>query len=143
MKNLVVHHFMLNPYKRNIINRLFSMALINAMLLCILTGFCRAWGVIIGLISSDVMFWIECFGYILCNNGMLFANEMTILRYLHIIVWKRVKEQDDEFVAAFLSATPVFISVWQCLCEHTPPEVRMNLFKLSMEVPLELVEQNR
>ena len=132
-----------DPQKRNVINRLFSMALINAILLCILIGGCRTWGIMIGLISSNTMFWIEFFGYILCNNVMLFMNEMTILRYLHIIVWKRVKDLDDEFWAFVLSITTFGVSLWQCIYEHTPAEVRMLVFKVNMEYLPETVDEKR
>ena len=80
------------------------------------------------------MIWIECFGYILCNNVMLFMNEMMILRYLQIIVWKRVKGVNDSFWASFLTTATISWSIWQCVWEHTPPEVEMEVFKMSMEV---------
>jgi len=132
-----------DPQKRNVINRLFSMALINAMMFCILVGVCRAWDMMIGLISSNAMFWIECFGYIICNNVMLFMNEMTILRYLHIIVWKRVKDIDDGLWALILSNATFGVSIWQSIFEHSPAEVRMLIFKLSMEYKPGSAEEKR
>ena len=132
-----------DPQKRNVINRLFSNGLINHMLFCILVGCCRAWSMMFGLISSDVMIWIECFGYILCNNVMLFMNEMMILRYLQIIVWKRVKGLVDSFWASFLTTATVSWSIWQCVWEHSPLEVKMQIFQMSMEGAPESTDQKR
>ena len=132
-----------DPQKRNVINRLFSMALTNAVVFCTLIGCCRSWGIMIGLISSNAMFWIECFGYIICNNVIMFMNQMTILRYLHIIVWKRVKDLDDGFLALMLSNATFGVSIWQCVYEHTPAVVRMLTFKVSMEYLPESTEEKR
>jgi hypothetical protein len=97
----------------------------------------------IGLISCNAMFWIECFGYIICNNVIMFMNQMTILRYLHIIVWKRVKDLDDGFLALMLSNATFGVSIWQCVYEHTPAVVRMLTFKVSMEYLPESTEEKR
>ena len=123
-----------DPQKRNVINRLFSVALINEILFSLLLGSCKVWRMLFGLISSDVMIWIEGFGYIFINNFILFINEITIFRYLHIIVWKRVRGLDDRFWAFFLSAATIGWSCWQCVIEHTPLEVRMHVFKMSMDI---------
>ena len=70
-------------------------------------------------------------------------NEMTILRYLHIIVWKRVRGLDDGFWAFFLSTATIGWSCWQCIFEHTPPHVLMHVFKLSMEILPGSMNDNR
>jgi hypothetical protein len=132
-----------DPQKRNVINRLFSMALINQILFFSLVGGCRFWRIAFGLIDPDVMIWIEGFGYIFCSNFFLFMNQMTIFRYLHIVVWKRVKGLDDEFWAFFLSAGTAGLSCWQYVCEHTPPQVQMHVFKINMEILPGSIGQNR
>ena len=132
-----------DPQKRNVINRLFSMALLNQIIFSILVGSCRVWRMIFGLISVDAMFWIDFFGYIFCTNFVLFMNEMTILRYLHIVVWKRVRGLDDGFWAFFLSAATIGWSCWQCVFEHIPPHARMHVFKLSMDTQPSPKEETR
>ena len=132
-----------DPQKRNVINRLFSMALINQILFSILVGSCRFWRMMFGLISVNVMFWIDCVGYIACINFIFFMNEMTIFRYLHIVVWKRVRGLDDGFWAFFLSAATIGWSCWQCVFEHIPPQAKMHVFKLSMDIQPSSLEEKR
>ena len=132
-----------DPQKRNVINRLLSMALINQILYCILVGGCRFWRLSFGLIHHDVMIWIEGFGYIFCSNFFLFMNEMTIFRYLHIVVWKRVRGLDDGFWAFFLSAATTGCSCCLYVYEHTPAQVQMHVFRISMEILPGSIGQNR
>ena len=50
-----------DPQKRNLLNRLQSMALTNAMLYCIVIGVCRLWREIFGLINFSYIIWVELF----------------------------------------------------------------------------------
>ena len=118
--------------KRNVINRLFSYALANLLVFTCLIGICRMWRDSVGVIDSKIMIWIECFGYISVTNFLLFTNQMAVLKYLYIVVWKRVKELDDGFWGFYLSTVTVCWSSFQCVIEHTPFEVRMRPFKLNV-----------
>lgn len=117
--------------KRNVINRLHSMALMNQILLSILLGVCRVWREIFGLIDFNIMLWIESFAYIFCANYILFMNEMTILQYLYIIVWKRIRVLDDGFFAFFLSTLTL---CWTCcfaIIDHIPTRLCVHVFKMN------------
>ena len=85
-----------DPQKRNVINRMMSLCCVNLILLSFLTGFCQVWRGTLGLIDVHIMTWIEGVGEILVTNFILFYDEMTILRFLYIVVWKRVVELDDK-----------------------------------------------
>ena len=85
-----------DPQKRNVINRLMSLCSVHLILLSILIGCCQVWRGTLGLIDVHVMTWIEGVGEFLVSNVVLFYDEMTILRFLYIVVWKRVVELDDK-----------------------------------------------
>ena len=120
-----------DPQKRNIINRLLSLALTNQIVYTTLIGsskFCRE---VFGLISFDKMIWVEFLGYIALNNMLLFLNEMTIMKFLSIIVWKRVKGLNDSFWESVMCSITLAWSSWQCICDHMPIEMRLYSFKIS------------
>ena len=92
-----------DPQKRNVINRLVSLCCANLILASTLLGVCRVWRELFGLIDVQIMTWIDWVDQICLVGVTLFVNEMTILRYLYIVVWKRVRGLDDRFWTLFLS----------------------------------------
>ena len=119
-----------DPQKRNIINRLQTIGLTNQIIFSTLIGLVRVWREIFGLIDFDAMIWIECFCYIAGLNFLLLFNEMTIIQFMYIVVWKRVKEINDEFWAFFLSLTTTSVSCWIAIVEHTPNKIYLYPLKL-------------
>ena len=119
-----------DPQKRNLINRLLSMALMNQIMLSVLVGVCRVCREMFGLIDFNIMLWIESFGYILLTNFILFMNQMTILQYLYIIVWKRVRMIDDGFWALFLCMLTVCWSCCFAMTDHIPNRMCIHVFKM-------------
>ena len=63
-----------------------------------------------GLLSFDLCLWIQFCGYWLKVCGMLFYNELTILRYLFIVIWKRMKVINDELLALILGLSTMMVS---------------------------------
>ena len=120
-----------DPQKRNVINRLFSKTLTNLIIFNIVVGGSKICREVFGLLNFNIMILIEYIGYISVSNTILYSNEMTIIKYLHIIVWKRVKGINDEFWAFFLSVVTLSWSTWQCIQEHIPNQMKMHLFKIS------------
>ena len=55
------------------------------------------------MIDVQIMAWIDGAAQISLKSSIFFWNEMTILRFLYIVVWKRVRGFDDRFWTAFLS----------------------------------------
>ena len=104
--------------KRNIINRLLSLALVNNVVFTFIDAICIVWKEIFGLIDFSVMLKIEFFGYVTTTNFIILSNQITAIKYLHIIVWKRVRELNDEFLTFFLSCTSICLSICIWVVEH-------------------------
>ena len=107
-----------DPKKRNIINRLQTFGITNQIIFSTILGLVRVWRELFGLIDLHSMIWIECFSYIAALNFLLFFNEMTVIQVMYIVIWKRVKEINDEFWAVFLSITTTCFSCWITMAEH-------------------------
>ena len=120
-----------DPQKRNIINRLQSIGISSHIIFTITIGLIRSWRGIFGLIDFDVMIWIECLAYTALLNCILIINEMTIIQFMYIIVWKRVKGIDDEFWALFLSLATTSVSCWMSIVEHLPDKLYIIPLKLN------------
>ena len=97
--------------KRNAINRLLSLCWANQIIFSLFLGSCRVWRGSFGLIDINVMKWIEGFAQVFGVSIVLFYDEMTILRFLYIVVWKRVIRFDDQFWTWFLSMNTY---LWSC-----------------------------
>ena len=123
-----------DPQKRNIINRLMSLCCVNLILGTSLTGVCRVWRALFGLIDVQIVTWIDFIGQVFLGSVTFFFNEMTILRYLYIVVWKRVRGFDDRFWTLFLC---ILTYSWTfCLAVINKHHSEVNL------VPLKLVTAN-
>ena len=124
-----------DPQKRNLINMLQSIALINLILFTCLLGGCKIWRQVVGLIQFDTMKILERVGYVMLANIILLTDQMTILKYLHIIVWKRVKGLNDGFLAYFCGFTTLLWSLTITLIDHLPYAMQnrtMHLFQFKM-----------
>ena len=119
-----------DPQKRNIINRLQTFGITNQIIFSTILGLVRVWRELFGLIDLHSMIWIECFSYIAALNFLLFFNEMTVIQVMYIVIWKRVKEINDEFWAVFLSITTTCFSCWITTAEHISNEVYLFPLKL-------------
>ena len=117
-----------DPQKRNIINRLQSTCIASLIIRTEIHGIVIILRETFGLIDLSIMIWIEClFCMFICNAILCFA-EMSVLHLLYTVVWKRVKDINDEFWACFLISTTSVVSFWEVLVDHIPN--RMLFFHL-------------
>lgn len=99
-----------DPQKRSILNRLLSMILVCLMMFAISKGTWRIVRDVNGLLSYDLCLWIQFCGYWLKLCIMLFYCELTILRHLFIVVWKRMRVINDELLAFTLMISSITVS---------------------------------
>ena len=119
-----------DPQKRNIINRLQTFGLTNQIIFSTILGLVRVWREIFGLIDFEIMIRIEWLSYIAGLNFLFLFNEMTVIQVMYIVVWKRVKEINDEFWAFFLSLTTTCISCCITTVEHISNRIYIFPLKL-------------
>ena len=118
-----------DPQKRNIINRLQSLLFGNMILINVILSVWKIFIEIFGLRSFSVIFWLECFINIAFFNVFLLFAEITTIQFMYFVVWKRVKEINDEFWSKYLKNTTTLMSCWLVLFEHTPPRVHSSHIK--------------
>lgn len=99
-----------DPQKRTIVNRLLSCIFGITLLYGIYWGLIRLLRNSCGLLPNDVMLWVGFFDDWVKDAGLLFFNELTILRYLYIVIWRRLKVINDDFWMVFLCLTTLAIS---------------------------------
>ena len=102
--------------KRTIVNRLLSFALGSLAIYSVITGSVRVARDIFGLLDFQLMVWIQLFAQFWKFAAILFYQQLTISRYLFIVVWKRMKIMDDQFWAFFLTSSTYLISLWAMCC---------------------------
>ena len=120
-----------DPQKRNVINRLLSLCCINRILMTSLLGICRVWRELFGLIDVQIMTWIEGFGQFFGLNVIFFVTEMTILRFLYIVVWKRVRVFDDGFWTLFISLLTCSWSLCLTIISKYSSQMSLIWFKIN------------
>ena len=96
--------------KRTIVNRLLSFGVGNIAVYCVLSGTFRVIRDVCGLLDYRMMVWINSIASIIKVAGLFSYNQMTIWRFLFIVVWRRIKFMDDEFLMRFLGLSTYMIS---------------------------------
>ena len=132
-----------DPQKRNVINRLLSLCCTNAILLSSLVGSCRVWRELFGLIDVQAMTWIEGVGQILLTSVLFFVNEMTILRFLYIVVWKHVVVFDDRFWTLFLTLVTYSWALCLTILNKCVSQLSLILFKVNASISIKDMEDLR
>ena len=120
-----------DPQKRNLINRLQSILFENVIIVTLMMGIVKLSRETFGLIDFSVMIWFECFAFIGFYNIILLFTEITIIQFMYIVVWKRVKGINDKFWSFYLNVTTTWVSSWIVLFEHTPPCVYSSYSKMN------------
>ena len=120
-----------DPQKRNIINRLQSILFENMIFVKSVVGLVTLSREIFGLIDFSVMFWFECFLSIGIYNIMLFFIEIAVIQFMYIVVWKRMKQINDEFWSFYLNVTTSSLSFWLVLFDHSPPRLYSYIAKMN------------
>ena len=120
-----------DPQKRNIINRLQSILFENMIFVKLVVGFQKLSREIFGLIDFSVMIWFECLLSIGVYNTVLFFIEIVVIQFMYIVVWKRMKQINDEFWSFYLNITTSCLSFWLVLFDHLPPRLYSYMAKMN------------
>ena len=122
-----------DPQKRNIINRLQSILFENMIVVKTVIGIGKLSREIFGLIDFSVMIWLEfVIGIALYNITLIFI-EIAVIQFMYIVVWKRMKQINDEFWSFYLNVTTSCLSFWLVLFDHSPPRLYTYMAKMNTE----------
>ena len=98
--------------KRTIVNRLLSALLINTAIWSFLLGITKASRDIVGLLDYNTALFLQISARLFSNTAYIFYNVLTIIRYLFIVVWKRMRGFQDKFWSSFFCFSAYTLSVW-------------------------------
>ena len=96
--------------KRTIMNRLLSWMMAALSTLRILNGILRIVRDSYGLIPFDIMLWYYFVEGFLKVSLVVYYNVLSMVRYLYIVIWKRMKVIDDDFWCTFTVLSTICVS---------------------------------
>ena len=112
---VLYEHFGADSQKRTIINRLCSLIFSNIAINSCIWTILRILRDILGLLPTPITTWAFFVYKTISVSTILFATELTIFRFLYIVIWKRMKTINDEFWIRVLAMSTYFISSYVCL----------------------------
>ena len=98
--------------KRTIVNRLLSALLINTAIWSFLLGIIKTSRDINGLLDFNIALILQLSARLFLNAAYISYNVLTIIRYLFIVVWKRMRGFQDKFWSSFFCFSAYTLSVW-------------------------------
>ena len=98
--------------KRTIINRLLSGFMGNAAVFGFMMGVSRIIRDGHGLVDSRLGMCIQFTLMVLRNAAYLYCCNLTIWRFLFIVVWKRMRGVQDDFFSTFITLSIYVFCVW-------------------------------
>ena len=120
---VVYENFGSDRQKRTIINRLSSHVFSNIAINSFIWSILRIIRDNVGLLSHSLAASINSISAVVWISSTLFITELVIFRFLYIVVWRRMKEINDEFWHYILLLSNILISitfaVGNYLCGHT------------------------
>ena len=99
-----------DPQKRSMLNRLLSMIFSCLFIYTAIKQVSRIIRDTTGLLEFNSALWITFFGRWMKMSLLCFYNELTILRYLMVAVWKRMKVIDDSLLAFLLMTSTLMVT---------------------------------
>ena len=104
--------------KRTIINRLCSLIFTNIAIQSCIWSILRIMRDMFGLLPAHIINVVGLFSMIVENSTLFFVTELTLFRFLYIVVWRRMKTIEDDFWNVVLTASTYLIAIWMALAFH-------------------------
>ena len=104
--------------KRTIINRLSSLIFTNIALQSCICSILRIMRDNFGVLPSHITNNIGLISQTLRMSSLLFFTELTIFRFLYIVVWKRMKAIQDDFWDLVLTSSTFLMAMYFSLSLH-------------------------
>ena len=106
---VLFERFGADSQKRTIINRLCSFVFINVSIMSFTWCTLRILRDNFGLLTSKLFEYISIILMWLDISTLLFITEITVFRFLYIVVWRRMKVINDEFWTTVLSKSTYLV----------------------------------
>ena len=108
---VVYENFGSDRQKRTIINRLSSHVFSNIAINSFIWSILRIIRDNVGLLSHSLAASINSISAVVWISSTFFITELVIFRFLYIVVWRRMKEINDEFWHYILLLSNILISI--------------------------------
>ena len=105
--------------KRTIINRIVSYIFSNIAINSFIWGLVRILRDVYGLLPAQLVTWIFFFTKFIRISTVLFATELTIFRFLYIVIWKRMKSINDELWMNVFATSTYLIALYFRLAAYS------------------------
>ena len=109
---VLYEHFGADSQKRTIINRISSLIFTNIAINSFIWAILRIMRDVYGLLPVTLVAWIFVFTKSIQTSTLLFASELTIFRFLYIVIWKRMKSINDEFWMRVLARSTYLMALY-------------------------------
>ena len=96
--------------KRNILNQLLSGFMMTFFVPNTMYSICKIWFDLFGFVDEQIMCFLIGFSYFCFTYGFGCLNQLTIIRFYYIVVWKRMKVINDQFWFQFLTASNLVVA---------------------------------
>ena len=104
--------------KRTILNQLSSHIFLNIAINSFTWSILRILRDSLGLLNTHFITPVALFSAGIWISSTLFITELTVSRFLYIVIWKRLKEINDDFWNCIALLSNILIAVYFCIGIH-------------------------
>ena len=115
---VIYENFGLDRKKRTLINRICSLIFTNISINTCIWSILRILRDNFGLLNKQFITPVALFSNSVWISTTLFITELFIVRFLYIVIWKRMRTLNDEFWNAVLICSNVLISAYFSCAIH-------------------------
>ena len=109
---VLYERFGADSQKRTIINRLSSLLFTNIAILSIIWSIMRILRDSLGLLPTQLITPVLFVAASIRLSTVLFISEHVFLRFMYIVVWKRMRTLNDEFWSIVLAISTYLVSIY-------------------------------
>ena len=105
--------------KRTIMNRLTSIIFTNIAFQSVIWSILRIVRDVFGLLPPHIFRIVTFVPQICVMSTLLFVTELTVFRFLYVVVWRRMKTIEDDFFEVVLTLSTLLIAAFFILSKYT------------------------
>ena len=109
---VLYERFGADSQKRTIINRLSSLFFTNIAIQSIIWSILRILRDSVGLLPTHLITPVILVSVSIKLSSLLFITEFTVLRFMYIVVWKRMRTINDDFWSMVLAISTYLVAIY-------------------------------